>query len=126
MSLVTLAAILFAVLALCVALFQFALALGAPWGRLAMGGRWPGKLPVAGRVGAVVQGGLMVAFARIVAGQAGLLAPIGPVWLIWIVVAVTGLATLLNNITPSLPERRLWGPVTVVMFLAAFYVGVSA
>ncbi|MEC7764227.1 MAG: hypothetical protein VX874_20155 [Pseudomonadota bacterium] len=125
MTLITLAAIVFAVLALVLCLFQFALALGMPWGHLAMGGRWPGKLPVPARVSAVVQGGVMVALARIVVGQAGLLVPLGPAWLIWVVVAITGLATLLNNVTPSAPERRLWGPVAVVMFLCAIYVAVA-
>ncbi|WP_138422863.1 hypothetical protein [Maritimibacter alexandrii] len=126
MTLVEIAALVFSVLALIVCLFQFALALGAPWGHLAMGGRWPGRMPVPLRVGAVVQGGLMVLFARLVAGAGGLLAPVGPGWLIWAVVAITGLSTLMNNVTPSRPERLLWGPVTVVMFLCAVYVAVSA
>lgn len=126
MTLVTLAAIAFGGLAVVVCLFQFALALGAPLGHLAMGGRWPGKMPIPARVSAVVQGGLMVAMARIVLGQAGVFTQVGPNWLIWLVVAITGLSTLLNNITPSAPERRLWGPVTVVMFLCAIYVAVAA
>lgn len=124
MSLTVIAAIIFVVLALVAAGVQFALALGAPLGRFTMGGRWPEKLPPAARVGTVVQGGLMVAMARIVVGQAGLLAPVGPDWLIWVVVAIIGLSTLLNNITPSRPERQLWGPVTVVMFLAAIYIAI--
>lgn len=126
MTLVNLAAIAFGGLAVVVCLFQFALALGAPLGHLAMGGRWPGKMPIPARISAVVQGGLMVAMARIVLGQAGVFAQVGPNWLIWLVVAITGLSTLLNNITPSAPERRLWGPVTVVMFLCAIYIAVAA
>lgn len=126
MTLVNLAAIAFGGLAVVVCLFQFALALGAPLGHLAMGGRWPGKMPIPARISAVVQGGLMVAMARIVLGQAGVFTQVGPNWLIWLVVAITGLSTLLNNITPSAPERRLWGPVTVVMFLCAIYVAVAA
>ena len=126
MTLVNLAAIAFGGLAVVVCLFQFALALGAPLGHLAMGGRWPGKMPIPARISAIVQGGIMVAMARIVLGQAGVFAQVGPNWLIWLVVAITGLSTLLNNITPSAPERRLWGPVTVVMFLCAIYVAVAA
>lgn len=126
MTLVNLAAIAFGGLAVLVCLFQFALALGAPLGHLAMGGRWPGKMPIPARISAVVQGGVMVAMARIVLGQAGVFTQVGPNWLIWLVVAITGLSTLLNNITPSAPERRLWGPVTVVMFLCAIYVAVAA
>jgi hypothetical protein len=52
--------------------------------------------------------------------------PVGPGWLIWVAVAVMGLSTLMNNITPSRPERRLWGPVTVIMFLALILVAVRA
>ncbi|MZR13998.1 hypothetical protein GQE99_13330 [Maritimibacter sp. DP07] len=126
MSLVTLAGAVFCLLALVVELFQMALALGAPLGHLAMGGRWTGRLPVALRAGAVIQGGVMVAMARVAAGASGLLVPVGPGWLIWVAVAVMGLSTLMNNITPSRPERRLWGPVTVIMFLALILVAVRA
>ncbi|MAM61703.1 hypothetical protein [Maritimibacter sp. UBA3975] len=126
MSLIVIAAIVYGVLALVSALVQFALALGAPLGHLTLGGRFEGRLPVGARVATVVQGGLLVLMARVVAGASGLLAPVFPVWAIWGVVAITGLSTLLNNITPSRSERLLWGPVTVVMFLCAIYVAVSA
>lgn len=122
MSAVSLAVLVFAGLAGLVALFQIALALGAPWGHLAMGGRWPRRLPPGPRIAALVQAGLMAAMARIVAGAGGVLAPFGPDWLIWVVVAVTGLSALANNVTPSRGERRLWGPVALVMVLAAIWV----
>ena len=125
MSLAFVAAILFAVLALATALFQFIVALGAPWGHLTMGGRFEGRLPVPWRAAAVLQGGLLIAMERVVTGAAGLFEPLFPPWAIWVVVALMGLSTLANNATPSRPERLLWGPVTVVMFLCAIYVAVA-
>ncbi|MBV7409442.1 hypothetical protein [Maritimibacter sp. DP1N21-5] len=119
------AGILYGVLALIAAAFQLAVALGMPWGQLTMGGRWPGRLPGVMRALAVVQAGLLVLLARIVAGASGLFVPLGPSWLIWIAVAFTGLSTLANGATPSRPERRLWGPVTTIMFLSAIYVAVA-
>ena len=32
-------------------------------------------------------------------------------------VLLSGVTTVLNLITRSIPERRLWGPVTLVMFV---------
>ncbi len=107
------AAILYAALAVVVALFQIALAAGAPWGHLAMGGRWSGRLPPALRGLALVQAGLMVLMARVVLGQAEVLPMLGPGWLIWPVAAVSALAALANLATPSRAERRLWAPAAL-------------
>ena len=46
---------LYVLLAAFAALFQIALALGAPWGKYALGGRWQGKLPLPVRIFALVQ-----------------------------------------------------------------------
>lgn len=123
-SLVPYAAAVFAALSIIAALFQFAVALGAPLGHLTLGARWPGRLPVAARIGAVGQGVLLIAMARIVAGAGGLLPLVGPTWLIWLVVAVSLLSAQLNLITPSPSERRLWAPVTTVMAIAVLAVAI--
>lgn len=116
------AAFLYAGLALVITLFQFALGLGVPWGHLAMGGRWPGRFPPLLRVAAVAQGGLIVAMGWLVAAHAGLIAPLPPRWTLWAVLGLTALTTLLNLATPSLPERRLWGPVTLIMLVCVIRV----
>ena len=116
-------AILYAALAVVVALFQIALAVGAPWGRLAMGGRWTGRLPPALRGPALVQAALMLLMARVVLGQAEVLPMLGPGWLIWPVVAVSALAALANLATPSRAERRLWAPVALAMLACVLVVG---
>jgi hypothetical protein len=109
------AAWLYAALAAIVVLFQIALALGAPWGHLAMGGRFPGRYTPMLRIGALAQGALLAFMAVIVLGRAGLVSPAPPGWLFWVAVAISALSAVLNIITPSIPERRLWGPVALVM-----------
>ena len=50
-----LAALIFALMTALAVSFQIALALGAPWGHLAMGGRYPGQFPKPMRVAALAQ-----------------------------------------------------------------------
>ena len=59
---VTFAAKTFVTLTLFVVLFQLALAAGAPWGELTMGGAFPGQLPPRMRVAAFASGLLLAAF----------------------------------------------------------------
>ncbi|MCX4239296.1 hypothetical protein [Paraliomyxa miuraensis] len=112
------AALVFGVLVAIVVLFQLALAAGAPWGHLAMGGRHPGRFPAKLRIGAVIQAGLLGLLALVVMGRAGLDVPLTtswPAWTIWIPVVVSGLSLLMNLATPSKAERRLWAPVAAGM-----------
>ncbi|MDH3192935.1 MAG: hypothetical protein OEY55_04895 [Acidimicrobiia bacterium] len=111
-----------------VVLFQLALALGAPWGAIAMGGRYPGSYPHHLRGAAVVQALFIGAMAAVVLVRAGLVA--SP-WfdisksLVWVVVAFAALSTVLNLTTPSKWERRLWGPVTVLMLITSITVATA-
>ena len=101
-----------------VCLFQIALASGAPWGELAMGGRFPGRFPPAMRVAALAQAFVLVALAAVVLSEAGIALPhlrglsaVG----IWAVVVISGVSLVLNTMTPSRRERILWAPVALVM-----------
>lgn len=111
---VTIAAYVFAALALFVALFQLALVAGAPWGHLTQGGTHPGRLPPAKRAAAALSGVLIVVLAGLVLIRAGALAPGWQeplrVW-IWLAVAVSALTTLANAASRSRAERTLWLPV---------------
>lgn len=109
------AAYLFAALAAIAAFVQVALFFGAPWGVLTMGGRWPGVMPPAARAFSFIQAILLLALAGTVLAQAGLLGAQPPRWMLWVAGVVTVLSAIANNITPSLPERRLWGPITLLM-----------
>ena len=119
---------LYAGLAGLAVLFQFALAFGAPWGALAMGGRYPGSFPHHMRGAAVVQAVVIWTMAGVVLVRAGL---VSSPWfdisrsLVWVVVAFAVLSTVLNLTTPSKWERRLWGPITVVMLISSIAVATT-
>lgn len=119
------AAFIFAILSLVNVLFQLALAFGAPWGALAMGGRFAGRFPPWLRIAAVVQAGMIAFFAFVVLGRAEVVSPPPPAGLFWMVVCFTAVTAVLNLITPSIPERRLWGPVALVMLVCVIRVAVG-
>jgi hypothetical protein len=113
------APLVFVGLAGVVVLFQLAMILGAPWGHLTMGGRWPGRLPAQGRIAAGLSALLMGALAAVIAARGGLIAMALPGWAGWAVVGFMGLSVLMHVATPSAAERRLWLPVVVLMLAAA-------
>jgi len=123
-----LAAVVYAVLAAVVVIFQVALALGAPWGEMSMGGRYPGTYPPAMR-GVAVVSALIVAFmAVVVLSRAGLAFPgyaqIAE-WAIWLVVAYSGVGLVMNLATPSKKERAIWAPIVAVMLVCSVVVALS-
>ena len=115
-------------LALIVAVFQLALALGMPWGKLTWGGKFPGALPTHMRAVALISFVLLVAFCVIVSTRAGVLLsewqPISRI-LIWVVVAYCALGVIANAATPSRWERRIWLPVVIAMLVSSVIVGLS-
>ena len=129
MDITTGAALVFALVALGVIAFQMALALGAPWGAYAMGGAFPGRFPTPMRIAAVVQAVLIGLIALAVLSAADLvlvgLADTFP-WLTWVAVAVAALAVVLNAISQSAGERRIWVPVAVVLLVCSLLVGITA
>ena len=128
MDLTTIAALVFAVAAAGVVAFQFALALGAPWGRYAMGGGIPGRFPPPLRIAAAVQGALIAFLAIVVLSAAGLVLPDVATafpWLVWVAVAVSALAVVLNAISRSAGERRIWVPVAAVLLVSSLIVALT-
>ncbi len=118
----------FAILIAIVILFQAALAVGIPWGEYAVGGKYPGKLPVPMRAACLIQIVILAFLAVIVLSQAG---SILPGWsgfanvAIWFVVAFSVLSTILNLITRSVWERRIWAPVAVLMLITSLIVAIG-
>ena len=128
MGVVTAAALIFALVAAGAVAFQLGLALGAPWGGYAMAGRYPGAFPPRLRAAAVVQGAILAFLAIVVLSDAGLavesLAQAAP-WLIWAPVAFSAASLVLNVITPSPGERRIWVPVAVAMLASSLVVAIN-
>jgi hypothetical protein len=119
------AALVFAIVTLVAIAFQIALALGAPWAEYAMGGANRGRLPPAMRVAAVVQALLLAVLVLVVLTRAGLVdVPIvrDLPWLIWVVVAFSAVSLLLNAISRSAGERRIWVPTALLMLGSSFLV----
>jgi len=108
------------------ALFQLALALGAPLGEYAYGGQNVGKLPIQYRIASVFSFLIALAIAGHYLAQLGLL----PVLLDenlnqivnWGLVVFNIPAAILNNITRSQKEKRLWGGTTIANLLASVIV----
>ena len=121
-------AAIYSLLTLVVVLFQFALALGAPWGHLAMGGRFPGKFPPQMRIAAIVQACVLTVLAVVVLTRSGIVLPEfyeQSYWAIWGVVAIATLSLVMNLMTPSRWERILWAPVAGVLLLCSLMVALA-
>ena len=108
--------------------FQLALAAGAPWGRLAMGGRYPGRLPTRLRVAAVAQAALLAGLSALVLSRSDLALPglqemssVGA----WVATGVGAASLALNLASPSAAERRLWAPVAALLTTSAAVVALS-
>jgi hypothetical protein len=120
-AMTALAADIFTALAAVAALFQTALIIGAPWGELTWGGRYPGKLPARGRAIAFASAVLLCGFVWVVRSRAAG----GSGWLhiaAWIVVVYCVVGVITHLITPSRKERMLWLPVLLVMLATSLYV----
>jgi hypothetical protein len=123
------AAILYGIVTAGVIAFQVALALGAPWGAYAMGGSFPERLPPPMRVGALVQAAVLGMLAVVVLSSAGLVLPSlseAFPWLVWVSVAVAAVSLVLNAISRSAGERRIWVPVALALLACSLVVALTA
>ena len=120
MEFIQIAAILYILITVVVILFQLSLVLGAPWGEFTQGGRHKGTLPISGRISAAISIPILVFMASSISSVVGFV----PNWSVrtaYITLALQGVTAVFNLITPSLKERRLWGPVTTIAFILAAY-----
>ena len=125
----TAAALIFALVAAGAVAFQIGLALGAPWGAFAMAGQHPGAFPPRLRVTAAVQAAILAVLALVVLSDAGLIVPslaASVPWLVWLAVGFSAVSLLLNVITPSAAERRIWVPVAVAMVVSSLVVALAS
>ena len=128
MDLADLAALAYLAATLLVVGFQVALALGAPWGAYAMGGRFPGRFPPSMRLLALVQAVMLGLLLLVVLGSAGLIS-LGLTewpWIVWLPVAVSALSVVMNAASRSPGERRLWVPIGLVLLASSLVVALAA
>ncbi|GAC69287.1 hypothetical protein [Gordonia soli] len=100
-------------------LFQAGLAAGRPWGRFAYGGTHDRAVPVGlRRVSAIAAVGYAGVAGALVADD---LEPHVHRRLLTGVAAFTGVGTVLNAASPSVPERATWTPVCLATTLLALW-----
>ena len=119
---------LFLFFALIGSIFQLALALGAPLGEFTLGGKYPGKLPPKIRVAALFQILVMGLFVTIVLTRAGLILPSladASRVAIWFVAGFFVLGSIANLSSPSQKEKRLWGPVNILMLILSVLIALG-
>jgi hypothetical protein len=112
-----LAGIVAVVLLVIIAIFQAALALGAPWGEAAWGGQNPGVLPrnlrIASGIAAIAVYPLII---LLVLAGAGLIddgwVPFDITIVMWILTVLLTIGAIQNAISRS-PRERLWAPVAL-------------
>ena len=117
-----------AILLAALALFQIALAAGAPLGRFAWGGEHD-VLPRRLRVGSVIAVAIYAVFALFLLSKADLVAIIGDPLLsigMWVILIYLALGTLLNLISRSKHERALMTPVSLAVALSFLAVMLTA
>jgi hypothetical protein len=112
------AAVLAAAGFLVIAAFQAALALGAPLGHAAWGGKQT-RLPTRLRVGSAVAVAVWTLAALFVLGRAGSeFSPFPDIverWGTWILVGLLPIGALMNVASSSPWERHLWGPLALLL-----------
>ena len=121
-------AIIFSICIAIAVLFQFALAFGAPWGHLAMGGRFPGKFPTAMRISAVVQAIFLSLLAVVVLVRSHIMLPRyyeESLYGIWVVVGISALSFIMNLATPMKWERIIWAPIGGLLLACSLLIALS-
>ena len=124
-----LAGIVAVVLLVVIAVFQAALALGAPWGEAAWGGQNPGVLPrnlrIASGIAAVVIYPLII---LLVLAGAGLIddgwVPVDITIVMWILAVLLTVGAVMNAISRS-PRERLWAPVALIVAICCALIAIG-
>jgi hypothetical protein len=117
----------YVVITIIVIIFQLALACGAPLGKFANGGKFPGSLPKKMRFIPFIQIAILLLFLFIVLIETKLIdhqfLALGSIG-IWFVVVFFFLGSILNIITPSKPERVVWAPINLLTFAAVLIIAI--
>ena len=114
-----------ACLLLSVAVFQLALAAGAPFGRLAWGGRHEGVLPAGLRIASAIAGLVVypVVIAIVLSASGVIDADLVPGQgdeVMWFLAAFFGVGAVANAVSRS-PRERWWAPVSLAVAACCAY-----
>lgn len=123
-----LAAGLAALLLAAVAAFQAALALGAPFGAYAWGGKHDGPLPERLRFGSAISAPLLLGMAAIILVRGGIIWPTfqpAAVWAVWAIFLFMVINTVANWRSESPKERRVMTPLTLAIAVAILVLQLS-
>ena len=114
---------------ICVSLFQLALVLGAPMGEYTLGGSNTGRLPTKLRIVSSLSMVLNLAIGGHYLAQTGTVQPLLPADLNqitnWFLVGFTALGLLMNSISRSKKERRLWVPILILSLTCSVIVALD-
>ncbi len=114
---------------LVLAAFQAAIALGAPVGSAAWGGRNPGVLPRNLRIASAVSVVVYLFAALIVLDRAGVplvdLPDAVSYWGTWVLVVLLAVGAVMNAASSSRYERFGWAPFAAVMAVLTFVIASS-
>ena len=109
------------------AVFQLALALGAPFGRFAWGGQHrvlPGRLRIGSLISIVIYAVIaVIALDRV--GAIDVLPDTFAVIAMWVVFAYFAVGIFLNAVSRSKPERYVMVPVTIVLTVLSFFIAMG-
>ena len=125
---ITVAAVVAYVLLAGLAVFQVALAAGAPLGHLAWGGKHP-VLPRGLRVASAVSVLVYALFAWLISRAVAYATDVGDdvtdYPLIWVLTAYFGLGIVANAISRSIPERLVMTPVAALLFASSLVIALA-
>jgi hypothetical protein len=96
-----------------------------PWGEASMGGKFPGKYPPKMRIVSLINSFILSLIATVVLIKAELLLPQYKSYAnvaVYFVVAFSAVATILNILTPSKIERKIWAPVATLLLITSIIV----
>ena len=128
MTYISISAYIFCFFSFVLSIFQIGLALGAPYGEMAMGGKFSGSFPPKMRLAALFQLLLIIMSSLTVLVQAKLLFVEYYEWsstAIWLVVVLFAASFVLNFISTSKKERLFGVPMAAILFFSSFYVALS-
>ncbi|WP_396667144.1 hypothetical protein [Microbacterium sp. R86528] len=115
------------VILLLLAIFQLALALGAPLGRFAWGGQHrvlPPRLRVGSVIAIVIYGVIdLIAWDRV--GAVDLFPELFSEIAMWVVFAYFALGVVMNAISRSKPERYTMVPITLVLAVLSLFIAMG-